>query len=308
MKWVYPDYYKQFQCIADRCRHNCCIGWEIDIDYSSMMNYNKMKGPMGDRLRSCIAGSALDGHFILAEGDRCPLLNERGMCDLIIAKSEKSLCQICRDHPRFRFRLTDREEIGLGLCCEEACRLILNQTEPMKLILEDNGRSKAVPNSSDLYALEKREKMLVIATDRSVSVEQRMELMLEADDTSIPDIPFKNWVDILLNLERLDETWTKLLISNHSKQFGASINEITQENLLAYFLYRYCVKETRAGDYSFGVIPFCVLSTKIIATLCDKQADVYEIARMYSAEIEYSYDNLYGLMGMLDEYNGGTEE
>ena len=27
-----PSYYKKFKCIADKCHHNCCIGWEIDID------------------------------------------------------------------------------------------------------------------------------------------------------------------------------------------------------------------------------------------------------------------------------------
>ena len=32
MQNAYPDYYPLFHCIADRCRHNCCIGWEIDID------------------------------------------------------------------------------------------------------------------------------------------------------------------------------------------------------------------------------------------------------------------------------------
>ena len=25
-----PSYYKDFKCIADKCRHSCCIGWEID--------------------------------------------------------------------------------------------------------------------------------------------------------------------------------------------------------------------------------------------------------------------------------------
>ena len=28
-----PDYYDEFQCIADKCSDNCCTGgWEIDID------------------------------------------------------------------------------------------------------------------------------------------------------------------------------------------------------------------------------------------------------------------------------------
>ena len=32
MEQIYPDYYEHFACIGGECRHNCCIGWEIDID------------------------------------------------------------------------------------------------------------------------------------------------------------------------------------------------------------------------------------------------------------------------------------
>ena len=32
MLYTIPDYYKEFQCIADQCEHSCCIGWEIDVD------------------------------------------------------------------------------------------------------------------------------------------------------------------------------------------------------------------------------------------------------------------------------------
>ena len=32
MLTVYPDYYKKFNCKKEKCRHNCCVGWEIDID------------------------------------------------------------------------------------------------------------------------------------------------------------------------------------------------------------------------------------------------------------------------------------
>ena len=37
---ITPDYYNKFKCIANRCRHSCCIGWEIDIDDSTLQKYN----------------------------------------------------------------------------------------------------------------------------------------------------------------------------------------------------------------------------------------------------------------------------
>ena len=38
MKEYIPDYYKDFQCIADKCKDSCCIGWEIMIDSKSYKN------------------------------------------------------------------------------------------------------------------------------------------------------------------------------------------------------------------------------------------------------------------------------
>ena len=32
MKRYAPAYYPRFACLADRCRHSCCIGWEIEVD------------------------------------------------------------------------------------------------------------------------------------------------------------------------------------------------------------------------------------------------------------------------------------
>ena len=39
MKRVVPDYYKHFQCIASRCRHSCCVGWEVDTSPEALARY-----------------------------------------------------------------------------------------------------------------------------------------------------------------------------------------------------------------------------------------------------------------------------
>lgn len=41
-----PSYYKTFQCIADKCEHSCCIGWEIDIDEDSYEYYMGIGGAL----------------------------------------------------------------------------------------------------------------------------------------------------------------------------------------------------------------------------------------------------------------------
>ena len=134
MLHVFPDYYQAFRCVGGSCRHNCCIGWEIDIDPDSAARYAALAGPLGDRLRKniCLEDTP---HFILGQEDRCPFLNDRNLCDLILDLGEASLCQICTDHPRFHNELPGRLETGLGLCCEEAGRLILGKSTPTLLVL-----------------------------------------------------------------------------------------------------------------------------------------------------------------------------
>ncbi len=138
MKTIVPDYYKSFKCIAGACRHSCCAGWEIDIDPDSLKRYLQ-----DDQMAAHIS---LEGtpHFRLLPDGRCPYLNDSGLCDLIIAKGEGELCQICADHPRFRNYWTDRIEMGLGLACEEAARIILFAPHRAELVtLEDDGVPQA---------------------------------------------------------------------------------------------------------------------------------------------------------------------
>ena len=79
MQHTYPDYYPQFSCIADHCRHNCCIGWEIDVDEDTLASYRRIGGEMGKRLRASISEDGDAPHFLLGAHERCPFLNERNL-------------------------------------------------------------------------------------------------------------------------------------------------------------------------------------------------------------------------------------
>ena len=132
MLHIVPDYYKEFRSIAGACRHSCCIGWEIDIDADSAARYAAAGGELGCRLQKHIDFTADPPHFILGENERCPFLNSANLCDIYAQLGEQALCGICTDHPRFHNELPGRTETGLGLCCEEAARLILGRTAPVR--------------------------------------------------------------------------------------------------------------------------------------------------------------------------------
>lgn len=154
MKLIAPAFYPDFHCIAGACRHTCCVGWEIDVDEDSCARFSAMPD---------IACHIEDGdppHIALLPGERCPFLRGDGLCRMIVDHGEDCLCQICRDHPRFRSFWSDRIELGLGFVCEEACRLILGQETPLRLItLEDDGGDEELPED-EAYLLDLRDRLI----------------------------------------------------------------------------------------------------------------------------------------------------
>lgn len=159
MKIIVPDYYGAFQCIADKCKHTCCKGWEVEIDEASLERYMKMPDI------SCKIERGEDVHFKLLEEERCPFLKDNGLCEMIEKYGEDILCQTCADHPRFRNFWADRIEMGLGVVCEEAARLILGRKEPMRtVVLSEDGEAGECPED-EAWLLQVRDTLLAEVTE-----------------------------------------------------------------------------------------------------------------------------------------------
>lgn len=139
---VKPSYCNSFQCIASRCRDNCCIGWEIDIDEETDRFYRNVTGDFKRRLEDGISRDGTPHFRLQGKKERCAFLNDDNLCDIFIHLGEEHLCGICREHPRFYEwyeeipGLMDWTESGLGLCCEEAARLFVSETGPLRLTIE----------------------------------------------------------------------------------------------------------------------------------------------------------------------------
>ncbi len=287
MVYAYPDYYEEFHCIAEKCRHSCCVGWEIDIDEASLSRFESAEGALGDELRAKISREDTP-HFILSKDERCPFLDGRNLCRLITEKGEDFLCDICREHPRFRSFLPGRTEIGLGLCCEEAAWLILTQKAPVKLI----ERGEAEPDDETENIVNGRAELFSVVQNREYDMETRIKKLLDFYDLALPEKSPAEWVEFYLGLERMDEEWTAQL--ERLKGFEAfSVPNMTEyEQLLVYFLYRH-VPECYDDFDADSKILFAVLSTQILGALAGENAEnLLELARLYSAEIEYSDENL----------------
>lgn len=292
---IRPDYYDSFKCIKDKCKHNCCIGWEIDIDKATLKKYENQTGELHNELKKSIDYEPT-AHFILNKNERCPFLNDNNLCELIIAGGEDMLCQICRDHPRFYNSVYGITEKGIGLSCEAAARIILCKTSPVKFICDG-----ALPNEA-FFA--ERNEIFGILQNRERPLKDRINELLAWANISLP-IGEINFIDVYKKLERLDGTWGKHLegLDAITPEIPNGL-EIAFEQLLCYFIYRHlsgCLE-----DFLFYErIQFSILSCFVIASMnkTETTEEMLEIARLYSSEIEYSDENIEILLDILNEYN-----
>ena len=178
MKIYTPSYYARFRCLAGDCRDTCCRGWEIDIDPDSYARYLAQPGEIGDRLRAAIDAQETPHFRLMGAEERCPFLNAQNLCDLYAELGRESLCQICARHPRYIEQYGDFAEMGVGLACEAATRLVLLTRAPMRLSCADGPAPFADADAPDpavcraLFAL--RARLFRLLQDRSIPLFGRL--------------------------------------------------------------------------------------------------------------------------------------
>ncbi len=323
-----PFYYNNFRCIADKCKDNCCIGWEIDIDEKTADRYKAITGNFGKRLKDNI-NYGDQPSFILGENERCPFLNNCNLCDIITELGENSLCQICSDHPRYYEWYGNIKEGGLGMCCEEAARIILSSPLPFSFdetVIPDESYTSC---DEELYNLvfNLRERIISILNNENYPLPDAFSDTLslaaayqDCADNNLPEpenIPemqaaaadIKEILIFLLTLETMDEQWHPMLknavenaddlMSNQQKFFekNPKIAEYMR-NIAIYYICRYLLKGIFDGEF-YSAVALAVTSTIVITFLWElkwlesglSEDDCIEIAKNYSKEIEYSEEN-----------------
>lgn len=287
MKIFAPDYYGNFRCLMGDCKHSCCIGWEIDVDEDTAEIYKNIPGDFGEKLRKNIDFGDECNSFRLCENGSCPFLNEKGLCEIIINLGEGALSQVCDDHPRFRNFFESRTEIGLGICCEAVAKLVLEKESKTDIteIGEDAEPEFFSEEEKEIFSL--REKLFRIFQNRSKPVFERISEAFSFFGTSLPEKSLGDWAKIFLRLERLDEKWTEVLEYIKNNPAPPEIkNEISAEQLLCYFTFRHFTNFEPEDAIRFIVLAFYMTEKAA------EQTGIFEAARLFSSEIEYSDENI----------------
>lgn len=335
MKLRTPEYFKEFHCIADKCKDCCCIGWEIDIDDKTADIYNKIPGTFGEKLRENIIFGKTNS-FILDKQGRCPFLNNQNLCEIFINLGQNNLCEICTEHPRYYEWFNDIKEGGIGLCCEEAARIILSQNKQFNTYETEIPFESADEYDSKLYSYlcNSRAKIISYLDNTSLPLNLRIrgvlwytyQIQKNIDNNKLDNIDIsvvnsyskfnlQPILELFLTLEPFDVNWIpylqdciNLYNSSFSKmeEFESSNLEIFNflQNISIYFIWRYFLKGVFDGDV-LSKVKLMVVSVAVIKSLffCKwvKNGnltfdDCVEIAKNYSKEIEYSEDNLSALV------------
>ena len=296
MKLYAPKYYKDFICIADKCKHSCCIGWEIDIDENSMDVYSSLDGIYSDEIRESIENT-YPPHFRLTSNDRCPHLDERGLCRIICTRGDAYLCDICREHPRFYNHVGEGLEVGIGMSCEEACRIILTSDSCFDIV-ELGETEDEIPESvteGGFEPIKCRDTVYSILNNSSLEYSEKLEAVYSAFGVSPSLLSDAEWKDTISSLEYLDDS--------HKLHFSLYSSDIRSpkeyENILlralTYFVYRHCAKAYDYNDFQAS-LGMCLFLERLLASVLKSKEFcsieyILECARVISEEIEYSEDN-----------------
>lgn len=310
MIFCVPFYYNTFKCIADKCSDNCCIGWEIDIDSDTAEYYKSVGGAFGKRLSENISEK---NSFVL-KCERCPFLNERNLCDIIINCGEEHLCQICRDHPRYFEWYGNIKEGGIGLSCEEGARLILTDSEcsTVESVIDEEEE----PVDEELFSvlLNAREKIFSLLDGegtvkeklcRVLDCAEELQFYVDNRDTDAEYIPsqgvaeadVRDIVSLYSDFEPIDGEWEKELSSLLSSD--CSLGQLNAEeekymlNLCRYFIWRYFLKGV-FDEEILSKVKLAIVSVLFIRLMAGSDASLsvwIEKSKLYSKEMEYSDEN-----------------
>lgn len=295
---IYPTIYHTFQCKADRCENTCCQLWTIDIDEATAKRYHTMTGSLGESLRQAITVDDEGSHFIFSKKQlMCPLLNEQGLCKVVLELGEEGLCDTCHMHPRFYKYIEDLELCGVGLSCEASVELLAEDTQSNQVIFtieDDDGE---------------------FSPDERLGIHNIFELLaFNIDSTLFQYTPNPNaqYYTELLKLygttEPIDEEWTSQLkiLSHDIDKLITSVQTYISTHDMGLFskVYQYILYRQidMLSDYSLeALLSYAKDAVEyILMTSATDGLPLKQIAR-WSQQIEYDEDNVELLLQYYDK-------
>ncbi len=255
---------------------------------------------MGNYVKSTIINENGTACFRLSNDDRCPHLNSDNLCNIIINLGEDALCDICTDHPRFKNYFSGYTEMGLGMCCEEAARLILNYKDDFELVPFEMDEDFTMTEDEE-QAVFLRNGIFELLKDRDESILNRFCKLSKKFGFDFLQLDTAKICNKYLSFERLDDSWTLMLesiknINISFRVFDRPELETAFSQLACYFIFRHFADGVWDDSFN-GRVKFALTACFLVGALLEKDntytvKQMEKYARMLSAEVEYSDINM----------------
>lgn len=302
MKQFVFNYSAKFSCINSKCQHNCCKGWEINIDKRTKEKYLELT-----KKDSRFNEKAFNGNsFNLTEDLTCPFLDKDNLCHIIKNYGEKYLCKTCKTHPRFKNFFSGVVETGLGLYCEEACRIILTSKSKMRPVLIKDDNKPSLLNKFEKKVLKTRKKILNVLQNRKLSINERLKNLINFSDINLEKLSFSEWKKVFCSLEKLKINEFSFENLKNSDSFYP-INEdfsLYFEQILCYFTFRHISPAFDLLDLRVRTAFIILLFKMINQIFMEKDGlsleNLIESCRFLASEIEVNLDNQNAILNQIE--------
>lgn len=226
MECIRPNYYDQFECIAGACPDTCCAGWQIMIDKQSLEMYKNTTGGFGNRLQNEIDWK--EEAFRQYNGD-CAFLNEAGLCDIYSELGKDSLCQTCKQYPRYTEEFEGVREEFLCISCPVVADMLLEKKEKTVLNITETEEEDEFYEDFDFFLFTKlqdsRAYLLEMLQKREVNIATRLSCLVAFGH----DMQRRIWMDEVykmdLLLEKYMETDSEAFFEAKREQFEDEMAE-----------------------------------------------------------------------------------
>jgi len=194
------NYYDTFRCIADQCPYTCCQEWRIAVDEKTFQNWKGLKLNSVERdgerqpeitLCDCVKKEETGKIIKLGKDKKCPFLNEKKLCKIVLELGEDHLSETCTTFPRLVNTFEDRTEYSLDPGCPAVIDL-LSQDSKVIPLLNDTPLINGMPlikgmtlgeesNSHNLTLLYSvREMIFTILEEKDYLLTERMMIIFYA--------------------------------------------------------------------------------------------------------------------------------
>lgn len=131
MKYVFTDFYLDFECIGGTCMDTCCAGWNVFIDDATYQLYSELPEPKKSWICNQIIEDERGKVVVMRENGRCPFLNNDDLCEIYIRVSPDAMSNVCKSYPRKILQYYDVILSTVSVSCPEVARVLLAKKDPI---------------------------------------------------------------------------------------------------------------------------------------------------------------------------------